>query len=251
LLWCDHREALAENFRPMPMRTNLHGRRRRQRIIQVLPAMPLMPAFRRHPEEAAIIGRLVAGYGELEFIYANCLAVVMPPSNSAMRSYFSIRGEAIRLDLARNLMQNAFAVVGLEDKCLSTYSDMKFCHKVRNAYAHCHWADHTSAGLFYVNLESTADRTGYFYRNHKYLHVDVKQLERVEDFFWNTFNRGQHLMMEYRVKTGQSRDNPFEWPKGTTRPNLHNSTETHPSPWLLEPPMPEEEAPAGGDPPRE
>jgi hypothetical protein len=52
--------------------------------------MPLMPAFLRYPKEAAIIGRLVAGYGELEYVYANCLAIAIPKLNSAMRSYFSI-----------------------------------------------------------------------------------------------------------------------------------------------------------------
>ena len=38
--------------------------------------MALMPAFLRFPVEAAIIGRLVTGYGEIEYLYAMCLASV-------------------------------------------------------------------------------------------------------------------------------------------------------------------------------
>src|SRR5262245_59269516 len=36
-------------------------------------AMPLMPAFRRRKTSAAIVGRLLAGYGELEFLLAFCV----------------------------------------------------------------------------------------------------------------------------------------------------------------------------------
>ena len=54
--------------------------------------LPLMPAFLRYPNEAAILGRLLAGYGELEFIYAQCLAETIGNQETALRTYFGIRG---------------------------------------------------------------------------------------------------------------------------------------------------------------
>jgi hypothetical protein len=212
--------------------------------------MPLMSAFLLYPKEAAIIGRLLAGYGELEFVFANCLAVTASPKQAALRGYFAIRGEAIRLDIAKNFAHDAFGQVGLANKFLSAYSDMKFCHKARNTYAHCHWQAHTSGGLFYVNLETTAAKGGKFSFNHQYFHVDVKQLETVEDFFWSTLRRSQYLIEEFRAKTGMGLGHHHEWPAGKARPNLHNPPETHPSPWFVDPQTHEEEAPWGDDPPQ-
>jgi len=34
---------------------------------------PIMPSFERWPKEAARIGNMLAGYGELEFEFARCL----------------------------------------------------------------------------------------------------------------------------------------------------------------------------------
>src|SRR5215469_111192 len=39
--------------------------------------MPLMPAFHRRKKDSAVIGRLIAGYGELEFLLAMCTGVAL------------------------------------------------------------------------------------------------------------------------------------------------------------------------------
>ena len=53
---------------------------------------PILPAFLRYPDEAAILGRLVAGYGELEYELGECLAVTTVDSDAARRDLFLVRG---------------------------------------------------------------------------------------------------------------------------------------------------------------
>jgi hypothetical protein len=65
--------------------------------------MTLMPAFHRHAQEAAIIGRLLMGYGELEFMLSGCLGRVLEDMERAQRTLFVIRGETNRLRIAEEL----------------------------------------------------------------------------------------------------------------------------------------------------
>jgi hypothetical protein len=191
-----------------------------------------MAPFLRFPQEAAIIGRLVSGYGEIEYIYANCLVLALSSQNVAMRTYFGVKSESTRLDIAKNLMQDAYAEVGLKDRFEAVHSQVKYCRTIRNTFAHCHWESHIAHGLFYVNLETTAGRReGNFNLSHEYKHVDVYLLGKLEAFAWNTIERMQWLIGAYRLASGKSWDNPWKWPRGFRPPNLHNPPEEHPSPW--------------------
>jgi hypothetical protein len=48
----------------------------------------LMPAFHRFPKEAAIIARIVAGFGEIELMLAWCLGEVIGDEVTALRTIF-------------------------------------------------------------------------------------------------------------------------------------------------------------------
>jgi hypothetical protein len=78
--------------------------------------MSLMPAFLRFPEEAAIIGRLLAGYGEIEYLFAMCLASSASDEDTALRTFFSVRGEGARLDVGHNLMWKLYEAAALSNQ---------------------------------------------------------------------------------------------------------------------------------------
>jgi hypothetical protein len=194
-----------------------------------------MPAFASFPNEGAIIGRLLTGYGEIEYLYAMCLASVVEDEDSALRALFILRGERSRLDVSHELMRAAYKKAGLSNKYDPTHTATKFCLTVRNAFSHCLWAHDLSAGLFYVDLEDTAERKTFDFRSaHEWRHVDLTLLSNIELYFINTSQPLKWVAAEYRVYSGKVRKNTFQWPKGIPQPKLHNPQEKHVPPWLIE-----------------
>jgi hypothetical protein len=164
----------------------------------------IMPAFIAFPREGAIIGRLLTGYGEIEYLYAMCLASAVADEDSVLRAIFSIRGEKIRLDVAHELMRASYETAGLSNKFNPLHAETKFCLKARNTFSHCHWEHDRHAGLFYVNLEQMAARkTTHFNVAHAWRHVDKQLLATIEEYFVNTARRVQWVAAEYRVYCGK------------------------------------------------
>ncbi len=60
----------------------------------------ILQSFVRHPEEAAIIGRLIAGYGELEFDLAYCVRWIINDGDAAFKVMFREPGEMQRVLMA-------------------------------------------------------------------------------------------------------------------------------------------------------
>jgi hypothetical protein len=197
--------------------------------------MTLMPAFLRFPIEGAIIGRLLTGYGEIEYLYAMCLASASQDEDTVLRTFFSVRGEGGRLAVGHNLMWKLFKQAGLSTCYQPAHAQTLFCLKVRNTFSHCHWADDHNQGLFYVNLEATAERKDSDFRSaNDWRHVDAALLKLIEEYFVNTQNRLMWLAAECRVFNGKVRRNIFKWPKGIQQPNLHNPPDKHVPPWTAE-----------------
>jgi hypothetical protein len=79
------------------------------------PQIRINPAFRRHPDEASIVGRLVVGFGELE------LAVCRNAGNGTgnyeviMRVLYRQRTTSGRINTADALVQSAYIAAGLEN----------------------------------------------------------------------------------------------------------------------------------------
>ncbi len=113
-------------------------------------------AFGRYSEEGAIIGRLLAGYGELELEICNCVAAVTDDIDGALRTLFGIRGAEKRIEKADGIMRASYGSAGLEPKYVAVMDAIEWCRKVRNQYAHCHWYDTKDEGLCFVDLESIA-----------------------------------------------------------------------------------------------
>jgi hypothetical protein len=59
----------------------------------------VMPAFHKFQGEAAIIGRLLAGYAELEIDLLNCVSVVRQDFDATLKAMFRVRGETARINV--------------------------------------------------------------------------------------------------------------------------------------------------------
>ena len=109
----------------------------------------IMPAFHAFPKEAAIIGRLLAGYGELEFMFYECVKVAVGNSAIAARLLYRVRSEKTRQDLWDAIMRPVCEECSIEKEYELAFAAANYCRKVRNQYAHCHWfADPDAETLF-------------------------------------------------------------------------------------------------------
>src|SRR6266487_462405 len=73
----------------------------------------VLPSFLRFREEGLIIGRILAGYGELEFEMCDCVFAINNDLDSSIRQLFGRRGELRRIKIAEELMKAQYEAAGL------------------------------------------------------------------------------------------------------------------------------------------
>jgi hypothetical protein len=183
-----------------------------------------MPAFDNFPEEGKIIGRLLAGYGELELMLCGCVAEARGDFNSTFKAMFRPRGETYRIDIADALGRDLYEASNLGQHFSEAIGDTRFCRKVRNQYAHCYWADDFGRCLGLVELEETARQNAQVFHNELLglaRDIDVPTLKAQEAFFVRTNECFSYLLHEYQVRAGTRTTNPFALPKKELRPPLY------------------------------
>lgn len=116
----------------------------------------ILPIFDEFPEEGRIIGRLVAGYGELEFGLLTLLTLELgnDPSQSAKVMY-RIRGEEQRIQIADALLRKRFKSFTFAGIYTDAICAMDHCRRIRNQYAHSHWMDE-NCYLLFIDIENGA-----------------------------------------------------------------------------------------------
>lgn len=178
--------------------------------------------IRKHPNETAAVGRLVLAYGELEFALCLCLATALDDDTEeerlirAGRVLYRCRGEEMRIVVADALMRAKFASAGLEDPYTESIGDLRYCKKIRNRYAHCHWTTDDQHGLCFLSIEEGAS------------HADFSMLTRVLDmaliaeqqrYYSNVHDRLRALRESLDCHLDR-RDRPTSLPTRVPRPSL-------------------------------
>src|SRR5258707_682232 len=118
--------------------------------------MPFMPAFVDFTEEGTIIGRMLLGYGELEFELLSCAAEVVG-RDVALKVLFRARGEKQRIEIGDAIVRPQFKGTQLETHYAETIGALHWCRTIRNQYAHSHWLHWEKEGLFFTSLDKAAD----------------------------------------------------------------------------------------------
>jgi hypothetical protein len=179
---------------------------------------PFMPGFQRFPKEGAAIGRLLAGYGELEFEMCRCLEAAIGSFDSAFKLLFRTRGEKKRYDRADRIMRPMFVGAGLGAVYSPTMTGMDSCRLIRNQYAHCNWYDTSTEGLCFVDLEATAQLTtpvASVTANRR--PIDVALLTTQEDFFSYIQGCFWHLHYAHDKAKGRPTPHVYDMPSATRR----------------------------------
>src|SRR5262245_42525943 len=101
--------------------------------------MAVLPAFPKFAKESAIVGRLLAGYADLEIGVMNCVQVVRGDLDAVLKAMFRHRGNTARIEIADALGRQYYAKLGLETEFANAIAAVKYCLRIRNKYAHCVW----------------------------------------------------------------------------------------------------------------
>jgi hypothetical protein len=179
-------------------------------------------ANKYYPEEAAAIGRLLAGYTELEFGLMACIAGVRDDFDSVFKALFRTRGETQRLDIGDALGRQLFHAIKLGTEFEMAIGSLRHALKIRNQYAHSHWHI-TEKELGFVDLEEVAKQnkpadgeSPFTYRK-----LSPKLIVRQESFFDYTDMLILWLEHEAKVRREKSPKNQYEKPKQEEPPPLY------------------------------
>jgi hypothetical protein len=193
------------------------------------------PAFDRHREEAAIIGRILASFGEIEFSVCRNAGHATNMPEQVPKALYRLRMTSARLELADALMKSAFVSANLGEEYAETQVMVSRCLQIRNQYAHCNWADHApnpEAGLFFADLQKAADSDAVVHESLAYRHVDVPLLEAQMEYFCLTMEWLSYLDAELGFLAGRLGHHAWPKPPRPALPPLHNPPEKHVPPFL-------------------
>lgn len=182
-----------------------------------------MPAFDQHPEEGAIVGRLVAGYGELEIDLALLVSTVLDDRDAGFKAIFRAPGEVGRIVVGDGLIRHKVPA----GKLLTIYCEgiaaMHECRKIRNQYAHCQWWNEP-AGLQFMALQESMEGHALFSLVELQRHtLELDVLEEQEAYFCYAQDCFTFVRQEIEKASGIAPANPhFAAPQSKPKPRRHS-----------------------------
>jgi hypothetical protein len=190
-------------------------------------ARTIMPIFESFQEEGQIVGRLLAGYGELEYRLFGCLAATMENDNDALRIIFGKRGGENRIQHADKKMRSAYRKVGLRAEYMEAIADLDWCRLLRNQYAHSQWyagetVTRRKFGLSIMNLEKSAETSngGPFMTRRDYINLGL--LHQQEQYYIYVSDCLRYLELEYQRLAGKIPSHSFVRPTKISRPRKYS-----------------------------
>ena len=115
--------------------------------------MSLMPCFQPTQAfaEGVTVGRILAGYGELEVCMTDCLIAIEGQFDTPVRTIFKERRAEKRIKIAKRVLMDEYTKAGLARDLTEALDDIDWCRTIRNQYAPCQWYWTKQEGLCFVN----------------------------------------------------------------------------------------------------
>jgi hypothetical protein len=114
-------------------------------------ARSIMAPFSKFAKEGDTIGRLLAGYSNIEIGLMHCVQVATRDFDAVLRRMFGVRGETKRINAAERLGLPEYRRLGLATEFKKSTRIVRYCLKIRNQYAHWVWWDDYSGKLAFAN----------------------------------------------------------------------------------------------------
>ena len=182
----------------------------------------ILSAFHKFSDEAAIIGRLLGGYTELELSMMNCVQVVRDDFDTSLKVLFRTRGETQRIDITDALGRHYYKIQKLETEFSMAVGAVRHCLKIRNQFSHCIWWDSNTGKLAFANMEEIAERNDYVIdlKHLTTMYVDVALLELQETYFVYANDLLTWVNFEGRRRAGKISNYNGTKPKPIKQPPL-------------------------------
>jgi len=185
--------------------------------------MVVLRAFLNFPDEAALIGRMLAGYADLEIDLMNCVNAVRGNLDTVLKVMFRSRGETRRIEMADALARQHYHQLKIGKEYEQSISAVRHCMRIRNQYAHCVWWDDNSGQLAFANLEEVAKKNAVVKDlrklTTKYVNIDLLK----EQFAY--FEYADNLLVWLNYKARELKGQPPQpnqvLPKQLEQPQLY------------------------------
>jgi hypothetical protein len=141
--------------------------------------MAILRAFEDFPTEAILIGRILAGYADLEIDLMHCAKAVRGDLDLTLKAMFRGRGNKQRIDVADAVARQPYVDLKLGAEFDAAIAAVRLCLRIRNLYAHCIWWNDNSGQLAFANLEELAKENAVVTDLHALTvnHVTVSHLQ--------------------------------------------------------------------------
>jgi hypothetical protein len=174
-----------------------------------------------YPEAAASIGRILAGYPQVEYSMLECLDAVREDYDVVYRYLFGVRGETQRVEIANALGRHFYHELDLGTDFDSTFDAIRHLLRIRNQYAHAHWLANET-GMSMAGIEELAKSKTYATGEsevalHSVTLEIVRQQEQYGDYVSSML---AWLTDEAKIKRGKATVNRFPKPERTVPPPL-------------------------------
>lgn len=186
--------------------------------------MPILSIFTQYPKEGEIVGKILAGYSDLEIGLMICVMTVRKDFDAVFKTMYRIRGETSRIDVADALGRNHFHEIKLGTPFEMAVGSARHCLQIRNQYAHCAWYGDGSGYIKFSALEEMANKHERFtsFETIPLRRANLALLEEQHAYFdyldllliWLRWEALLH-------KNPDVKENPHVRPKEPTRPPLH------------------------------
>jgi hypothetical protein len=184
-------------------------------------ARSILAPFKKFSNEGAAVGRLLAGYSNIEVGLLHCVQMACGGDlDTVLKKMFRIRGEMRRIDEAEKLGHLGYQRLGLAGDFQKAIRVVRYCLKIRNQYAHWVWWDDHSGKLAFANLEDLAKRRRPVRDLGKLraFHVDATLLDAQEAYFVYADEYLAWINYEGRFRVGNLRSNPLLKPQPVRPP---------------------------------
>ncbi|WP_143749720.1 hypothetical protein [Mesorhizobium sp. WSM3879] len=165
------------------------------------------------PKEAALVGLLVAGYGELDICLGHVCGLAVGDKFAVLEALNKVSSEQARIEIANSLAKHILEAKGFGTKFGEAVGAINLCRKIRNQYAHAQWTG-VDGKLAFTRTESINWREKDSIR-WSTLSLDV--LEKQELYF--EYTRKCLIWLEFQLGT-PTPGVAIPWPKHMHRPSL-------------------------------
>src|SRR5262245_6142862 len=119
----------------------------------------ILAPFQKFSAEGAAVGRLLAGYSNIEVGLMHCVQMARGGDlDTVLKKMFRIRGETRRINEAEKLGHADYVRLKLAGDFQKAIRVVRYCLKIRNQYSHwVRWGD-CSGHLAFADLEELAER---------------------------------------------------------------------------------------------